>query len=53
MNKPIDSGDRETLCSIIFTQSRSERGVRGFARVCSILESDRKKGKRPFRANPG
>ena len=33
--------------------SRSERGARDFARVYSVLESDRKRGKLPFRANPG
>ena len=33
--------------------SRSERGARDFTRVYSVLESDRKKGKLPFRANPG
>ncbi|MHB1662417.1 MAG: IS66 family transposase, partial [Thermoplasmataceae archaeon] len=33
--------------------SRSERGARDFARVYSILESDRKKGKLPFMTNPG
>ena len=33
--------------------SRSERGARDFARVHSVLESQRKKGKLPFRADPG
>lgn len=33
--------------------SRSGKGARDFARIYSILESDRKKGKLPFRADPG
>ena len=33
--------------------SRSERGARDFTRVYSVLESMRKKGKLPFRADPG
>ncbi|MGC8483596.1 MAG: IS66 family transposase [Thermodesulfobium sp.] len=33
--------------------SRSDRGGDNFARVYSVLESDRKKGKLPFRSDPG
>ena len=33
--------------------SRSERGARDFSRVYTVLESRRKKGKLPFRADPG
>ena len=33
--------------------SRSEKGARNFARVYSVLESHRRKGKLPFRADPG
>ena len=33
--------------------SRSARGGRDFARVYSVLESNRKRGKLPFRPNPG
>ena len=33
--------------------SRSDRGARDFARVYSVLESQRKKGKLPFRTDPG
>ena len=33
--------------------SRSNRGAGDFARVYSILESWRKKGKLPFRSDPG
>ena len=33
--------------------SRSDRGARDFARVYSVLESRRKKGKLPFRTDPG
>jgi len=34
-------------------RSRSERGVRDFARVYSVLESMRKRGKLSFRYKPG
>ena len=33
--------------------SRSMRGAKGFTKVYSVPESRRKKGKLPFRANPG
>ncbi len=33
--------------------SRSDRGARDFCRVYTVLEAERKKGKLPFRANPG
>ena len=40
-------------CRKVSGGSRSGKGARDFATVYSVLESKRKKGKLPFRADPG